>query len=265
MAVNTSKTKFIIFHTKGKKIDFKNEKLVFDTNEFGKLPDPSLVREIDRIHNNGTEKAFKLLGVLLDENLTFSAHVNYIGKKISKSLYCIKKVKHLLPKAALKTLYYSMVHPHILYAITIYSCAAKTNLNPILLQQKKAIRLISNAKYNDHTAPLFKELKILPFDKLVNFANLKFFHQYANGLLPESFKNLWRKNSERNTNMSLRNQNDYMIPFNRIEITKRFPLTAMPTIWNETDDVKLTGNYTTFKITLKKNLLESIVNIAQTN
>ncbi len=36
---------------------------------------------------------------------------------------------------------------------------AKNNKSP-----KKAVRIMSNSKYNDHTAPLFKKYNILPYD-----------------------------------------------------------------------------------------------------
>jgi hypothetical protein len=42
MCVNTSKTKFIIFHAKGKKVDLGNKRVVFDNNELGgQLTHPS--------------------------------------------------------------------------------------------------------------------------------------------------------------------------------------------------------------------------------
>jgi len=67
MAVNTSKTKFIVFRTHGKKINNEDCILLFNNNEIGKPTDNSLIFPIDRIHNDGNEKSFKLLGVLFDE------------------------------------------------------------------------------------------------------------------------------------------------------------------------------------------------------
>jgi hypothetical protein len=56
MAVNTSKTKFIVFRTRGKRIDPRDCELVFNNNEIGKAEDPNLIFEIKRIHNEGDEK-----------------------------------------------------------------------------------------------------------------------------------------------------------------------------------------------------------------
>ena len=43
MSVNLSKTKYIIFHAKNKKIDDENLPVIFDSNEPGKPINPSFV------------------------------------------------------------------------------------------------------------------------------------------------------------------------------------------------------------------------------
>jgi hypothetical protein len=65
MAVNTSKTKFIVFRTRGKRIDPRECKLLFNTNEIGKTEDPNRIFEIKCIHNEGDEKSYKALGRVL--------------------------------------------------------------------------------------------------------------------------------------------------------------------------------------------------------
>jgi hypothetical protein len=72
MAVNTSKTKFVIFSTRGKLINDEECVLLFNNNEPGQPADPELITQIDRIHNGGEEKSFKLLGVLFDEYLPYN-------------------------------------------------------------------------------------------------------------------------------------------------------------------------------------------------
>jgi hypothetical protein len=56
--------------------------------------------------------------------------------------------------------------------------------------QKKAVRLISNANYNSHSEPLFKNLGILPFQDLVSFFNIQLMQQFNQGFLPASFNNV---------------------------------------------------------------------------
>jgi hypothetical protein len=152
-----------------------------------------------------------------------------------------------------------MVHPHLLYCINIYSCTSQANLNRILLLQKKAIRIIAKEAINAHTSPLFKNLGILPFDKLVLQAKLNFMHSIEFSYAPTTFTNSFIKNNNRNIDLDLRNNNDYQIPFARTESFKKIPLYSFPKTWNEEiGDLKFQHNKITFQIALKDHLLALI-------
>jgi hypothetical protein len=166
MAVNTAKTKFIVFRTRGKPINPRDCRLLFNSNEIGKPEDPALIYEIERVHSEGQLKSFKLLGILLDEYLSFDEHINSLCAKISKSLFCINRVKNFINQETKKTLYFAMVHSHLIYCLSVYSCATSTSLNKLRVKQKEAIRAICHAGHREHTAPLFKQLKILPLKVL---------------------------------------------------------------------------------------------------
>ena len=86
MAVNVSKTKFIIFRTRGKKIDVNGLKIVFNSNEPNCVPDPAKIIPLEQIANDKPTKYYKLLGVLLDEYLSFEYHIKLVCNKIAKSL-----------------------------------------------------------------------------------------------------------------------------------------------------------------------------------
>ena len=151
LAINASKTKVMIFHPKGKIIEDVN--FVFNNND---PDDPSLIYPIERIHNfSKPHPAYKILGVFLDENLTFDYHICKLTKTISKSLYSLKCAKNLLSSNALKSLYYGLIHPHFLYCLPIFSCNSQKNLKLLALLQKRCIPIISKAKFNAHTEKLF--------------------------------------------------------------------------------------------------------------
>jgi Reverse transcriptase (RNA-dependent DNA polymerase) len=115
MAVNVSKTKFIIFKPKGAKLNLNdNEGVVYNDNEIGAVPDESKITNLTRVYSNHPDPAhrtYKLLGVLLDENLSFDQHCQYVHSKISQSNYIINRAKNFLPTSALKTLYFSPFIP----------------------------------------------------------------------------------------------------------------------------------------------------------
>jgi len=205
---------------------------MYNSTEIGLPDNPLLMLPLERIHNNGEETSFKLLGVHFDEYLSFDKHIMHLCSKISKSLYCINRVKNFIDLNSLKKLYFAMVHSHIAYCMNIYSCATKTNLNKLILKQKQAIRTICRAKYRDHTAPLFLNQKILPVEKLIIYYRVKFMHSYVHRNLPLSFSETWITNRERNPARLLRDADDIYIPPHRIELFKRMPLCTFPAAWN---------------------------------
>jgi hypothetical protein len=248
----------MIFRTRGKPINENECQLVYNSTEIGLPTDPDLVSPIERVHNAGNEKTFKLLGVYFDEYLSFDSHVSQLCKKISKSLFGINKIKNFVTLDALKKLYYALVHSSISYCINVYGSANKTTLAPLVIQQKKAIRIISRAKYRDHTAPLFSKLEILPLEQLIMYNRLKFMHNYYFRKLPFSFHNLWLSNAERNPARELRNANDYFIPPHRIELVKRMPLFSFPAAWNSETDEKFIISQPVYLKSLRKRLLASL-------
>ncbi len=130
---------------RGKKV-YTNAELKYDDNEPNNN-DPELIHTIERFHSshpNPNSGAYKLLGVYVDEHLTFDYHTNHITSKLNRSLYCISKVKHFLPPPALRSLYFALFHSHLSYCPTITGCASTSNITKITLLQKKSIRIISN-------------------------------------------------------------------------------------------------------------------------
>ena len=137
---------------------------------------------------------------------------------------------------------------------------SKTNLNRLEKIQKKAIRIITKSAYNAHTVPLFYNNKILPLDKIIKMAKLNFMHSIFYEYAPLSFSQIWMKNNDRQHEHNLRNDNDYFLPNPRLEQFKKFPIYSLPFEWNHAGVVTLYENNTTFKIALKGQLFEEVLN-----
>jgi hypothetical protein len=119
------------------------------------------------------------------------------------------------------------------------------------LKQKAAVRIVCNAGYRDHTAPLFKQLGILPLNELIKYSNLKFMHNFSHRKLPLSFHDMWTTNRERNPNLALRNADNLYIPAHNFATLKKLPLFSFPKIWNEgvsTKMVKFIGSEISFPL-----------------
>jgi len=136
LAVNVSKTKYIIFHSRQKRLNKNICKVYFDNNDIGSPVDNGLFTELGRISSKNplVQERYKNLGILIDEHLSLDQHNSYLAAKISRSLYFISKVKNtVLPKPALKNLYYALIHPHFLYCASIYSCTSAKNIRKLLI------------------------------------------------------------------------------------------------------------------------------------
>ena len=64
------------------------------------------------------------------------AHVN---SKISRAMFSINQVKHFLPYDSMKTLYFSLVHPHILYGILAWGNAKAATLQKTIVLQTRGL------------------------------------------------------------------------------------------------------------------------------
>ena len=60
----------------------------------------------------------------------------------------------------------------LIYCIDIWGISAQSHLRPLLLSQKKIVRIMTFSTYYAHTDPLFKDLKADQFDSCRNFCIL---------------------------------------------------------------------------------------------
>jgi hypothetical protein len=264
MAVNVSKTKYIIFRNKGMPVNINETgPIVYDDNEIGKPFNAEKVKVLDRVCNdnvNINDRHYKLLGLLLDEYLSFDAHCNLVCSKVAKSNYIINKAKNILPTGALKTLYFALVHPHLLYCLPVYGCTSAKNITKIEKMQKRAVRVITKSSYMAHTAPLMQKLKILPFKQLILYTQSLLVHSIYYKHCPPALHNTWTTNEARDNEYDLRNANNYYIPMARTEHLKRLPYFTLPRVWNNLEGLKLEQNTTTFKIGCKNLYLSNLSN-----
>ena len=59
----------------------------------------------------------KYLGIILDENMNWEPHIQFLGKKLSQAVGIIAKMRHYLNQKNLINLYYVFFYSQILYGI----------------------------------------------------------------------------------------------------------------------------------------------------
>ena len=187
LALNISKTNFVIFRSQQKKVDY-NVTLIMNR------------KAIEQ------KKFVKYLGLLVDEHLTWEEHLAGISKKISRSIGIITLLRKSMETKLLVNLYYSLVYSHIIYGIHVWGSACQNELNKIQVLQNKAVRVISNVQHFQiygqpqgplpATAPLFKNLEILKLDEVFKFKIVKFVFQCLAQDTPSNFHTWFNVNNE---------------------------------------------------------------------
>lgn len=96
----------------------------------------------------------KYLGLYIDGRLSWKHHIEAVAAKIAGAIGALGKI-HFLPRKILQSIYYSIVHPHLQYASSIWSSARKTHLNILQLLQRKALKRCHKLDNRHNTEDLF--------------------------------------------------------------------------------------------------------------
>ena len=263
LALHPKKTQYILF---SKSPEAKNTDLVLylNNNNFNVEENINLKNSLVRVLGSEDDPAIKFLGLYIDPNNDYKYHVKTILKKLSTALYFIRTAKLFLTQKSLTFIYYSLFHSHLIYGIQIWSCCSQNLINNIFKLQKKAIRIINNAKYNSHTESLFKKCKILPLPSLIEFFKLQFMQQYVRGHLPASFNDVWITQEARrqadNVEYLLRNSENFYTPMSRLFTLDNHPYFLFPKMWEnfKEENIKILRDKNQFNTKLKEFLLNKL-------
>ena len=164
LALNVGKTNFVIFRA-NKKI-YHNVTLILNRKA---------IEQKDHV---------KYLGVLMDEHLNWKKQIANVTKKISRGVGILAKLRSYVDPKLLKNIYYSIVYSHLSYGVEAWGSATASDLEKILILQKKAVRILTGNKYFQiygevaaplpRSEPLFKTLEILKFEDIFKISIAKF-------------------------------------------------------------------------------------------
>ena len=194
------------------------------------------------------------LGVQIDEKLGWKPHIEYVRKKLSKSIGLLKKARQYLPKECLRSLYFTFVYPYLTYCIHVWGKTFPTYLDPILKAHKRIVRIITHSNYRAHTQPLFKQLRILDLKGIYEFMIATFMYKFHDSDLPKIFNGMFHKSLH---NYPTRQADNYCVPNWRLETMKRTVSVQGAMIWNAIPaNIKASCSLDVFKSAMKKHILE---------
>ena len=143
----------------------------------------------------------RFLGVIIDEKLTWSAHIRALKCKMSRYIGIMYKIKSKVPLNIRLQIYHSFVQSHLNFCSLVWGFAKRSNIELLFTVQKKAIRAVMpgyvNYFYKEGQLPTgtkqcFNDYGVLTIHGIIANNALNFMHKVKSfpSLLPPSVKNL---------------------------------------------------------------------------
>ena len=138
-------------------------------------------------------KSTKFLGIFIDEKLNWSAHLDYLEKKLRSVSGALCRIRRSIPVEYYKTIYAALFESHLSFGISVWGVALKQNdSDKVFITQKHSIRVLfgdldayldklatcarvrefgkqklgSKFYTKEHTKPIFNRLKLLTVQNL---------------------------------------------------------------------------------------------------
>ena len=217
----------------------KTEIILFKSKQ-GKKEDISIkVEENDKEVELKPSEVVKVLGVHLDEHLSFSKQVKHIQGKATAATKNLFRIRELLPIKHKKMLYDSLIASNFNYADIIWGGCTK-NKDELQVTQNFAMRTILGTDRRSSAKEALEKLRYLNLEGKRQVHEGVFVHKAINGNQPEEICNKYmeqmsRRNTRSATRMVLNN------PKHKTALYERSPLYRTIQSWNSIPtDIKTT-------------------------
>ena len=141
----------------------------------------------------------------------------------------MNRLKRFLPIEIMRVIYNSLVLPHFQYSILNWGF----KVSRLAKLQKKAVRIVSCSRYNAHTEPIFKSLKLLKISDILKLNILKMYFKFYHKLLPTYLSNMFLQNDSHGYN--LRASYVLKVPKCRTNYVKQSIRFMLPNVINSAD------------------------------
>ena len=218
LTLNAKKTRVMVFKNKKQHVHYHD---LFLQNSI-----------IERAGDDCKENLIRFLGIWIDENLSFTGHLAKLKSKLNSGLYALASCSKIVPFKIRKLIYHSLLESHLHFGSIIYGATHHKNLGQIEAVQRKAIRVLTRSRYDEHSDPLFRKHEILKLGDLIQLNQTLFVRQYKNGKLPDSFTGFFQ---DVPLNEQKSRDDDYNLKQNQINNNTLlyFPSSQIIRSWNQ--------------------------------
>ena len=208
-----------------------------------------------------TTPTVRILGVTLDDQLSFSDHIAATARSCRFQLYNIRKIRPFLTEKATQLLIQATVISRLDYCNSLLAGVHACVIKPLELIQKAAARLVFKHSKFSHSTPLLRKLHWLPVSDRIKFKTLTLAYRAVNGTAPPYLQALVKPHTPprqlRSSSAGLLSAPSLQGPDGRLKRSQLFSVVA-PTWWNDLKDKAITTAETlsTFRRRLKTHLFQ---------
>lgn len=126
--------------------------------KFSLRKEPPLVVNLNNESLTSTD-CTKFLGIMIDSQLNWKDHIEYLAPKISSFIYALRTISRSVSEEAAMTSYYAYIKSRITYGVVFWGNSVEADR--IFRLQKACLRSIFHLKKTETCSVIFKEKHIL--------------------------------------------------------------------------------------------------------
>ena len=176
---------------------------------------------------------------MIDNNLSWHSHVNYMSETLSTKVYQLCRIKHFLNPHARRLFFHAHILSCIRYCSTLFHSASENTTKPVVRIYKRAIKAVL-LKSSSLTTSDYKDLDIFPLK--LTFARNKaiLVQKIALGKVPLALQSEFQR--------CIRQHGKLQVPFPRLDLFKSSLRYSGSILWNALPQtVKSSNSISVFK------------------
>ena len=198
------------------------------------------------------EESLKILGLHIDQSLTWDKHISHIKKKATNSIRNLHRANKLLPMKQKRVLYDSLITPHFTYGDILWNRCGTINSNKLQQSQNYAAKSMLGVSRYSSSKEALKKLELLPLAQKRDIHTAVFVKKAMEGKVPSEI-HMKYINQQRPSNLR---QGSFQIPRHRTKLYETGTYYTSIKIWNTLPQKIKENNLASFKHMLQKQKLE---------
>ena len=167
----------------------------------------------------------RVLGIIIDKELKWQAHINFVCKQLSRNLFLLSKLKHYVDVDTRKLFFQAHCLSRINYASTLWCNACDVHIKRMNSLHRRAAKLILPNPSLSTTEKLLT-LNVLPLSHQFDYNTAILMYKLHLGKAAPYLHTFLRRATQRYGSV------DYILPHVRIDLYKSSFAFSGPYVWN---------------------------------